>query len=178
MGINLICCWPGLAALWYRGIPRGLLLAVLFCWSGCLLLLATFLWPLWLNGWIVTLGWAILVVAWVSSTFHSHWTLGLLLGNPNEKVQKAFVQAQEEYLRGNWFESEAILLDLLSQCPRDAEALLLLVGVLRHTKRWQPAIRRLDQLELLDTAAPWRYEIFRERELIETRRAEPAETDP
>lgn len=172
MGFNLMCCWPGLAGLWYRGLTRGLFLAVLCCWLVSLLLLASFLWPLWLHGWIVKLGWAIAFGGWLASTAHSHWTLGNLLGNPNEKAKKAFVQAQEEYLRGNWFESEAILLDILSDCPRDAEALLLLVGVLRHTKRWQPAIRRLDQLELLDTSAPWRFEILRERQLIEARLAE------
>jgi len=177
MGIHLLCCWPGLAALWYRGIQRGLLLAVLFSWIVCLLLLATFVWPMWFHVWVIRLAWILVGVAWILGTVQSHWTLGRLIGNPDRKSQSAFVQAQAEYLKGNWFEAEAILLDLLQDFPRDAEALLLLVGVLRHTKRWQPAIRRLDQLELLDTSIPWRFEILRERRIIEACMAQSLQTE-
>lgn len=172
MGINPICCWPGLAGLWYRGVSRSLLLAVLFSWLVSLLILATFVWPMWFQVWLVRLSWLAVSSSWLVSVLWSHWTLGRLIGSSDKDAQGAFVQAQEEYLRGNWFEAEAILLDLLQQFPRDAEALLLLVGVLRHTQRWQPALRRLDQLDTLDTAAPWKFEILRERKMIETRLAQ------
>jgi thioredoxin-like negative regulator of GroEL len=80
--------------------------------------------------------------------------------------EDALQLAQNDYLRGNWFEAEATLLDVLQQQPRDAEATLLLVSVLRHTKRWQPALRRLGQLVLLESAQRWAEEIEREKRLI------------
>jgi predicted Zn-dependent protease len=92
-----------------------------------------------------------------------------LVGLPDSKAHAVFEEAQAQYLQGNWFEAEALLLDLLDKFPKDAEALLLLIGVLRHTQRWQPALRRLDQLQSLDTAAGWHFEIIRERQIVEKR---------
>lgn len=89
-----------------------------------------------------------------------------LLETSSPATSEVFIQAQQEYVRGNWFDAEALLLEIVHQHPRDAESLLLLVGVLRHTRRWQPALRRLEQLELLDNASPWRFEIQQERTLI------------
>lgn len=169
MGFQLFCCWPGLAALWYRGNSRSLLAALFFCWVVCMALLATFVWPQWLNQWVVRSVWGILAVVWFASFIKSHLGFARLIGKPDNQSQSDFEQAQQQYLQGNWFETEAILLNLLDKFPRDAEALLLLVGVLRHTQRWQPALRRLDQLESLDTAANWRFEITRERHIVEKR---------
>jgi thioredoxin-like negative regulator of GroEL len=107
----------------------------------------------------------------------SHLRLPQLLGRSDAKSDRQFEQAQQEYLRGNWFEAEAILLDLLQRFPRDIQAGLLLVGVLRHTQRWQPALRRLDQLQLIDGAQGWHFEIQRERQLIEKRRSESLEQE-
>ena len=83
-----------------------------------------------------------------------------------------FLLAQVDYLAGNWFEAEAKLLQILHEYPRDAESQLLLVGVLRRTKRFRPALRRLATLETLDSGARWRHEIRQERALIERRMAE------
>jgi hypothetical protein len=175
MGIQVLCCWPGLASLWHRGVPRSLLLAVLCCWAVGLLLLATFVWPDWIDAWIVRSCWLLALVAWIAGSVRSHLNFSRMMGRPDDNAQSAFVQAQNEYLKGNWFEAEAILLDILHDFPRDAEAMLMLVGVLRHTQRWQPALRRLDQLELLDTAAPWRFEILHERKIIQNRISETQE---
>jgi hypothetical protein len=172
MGFQLVCCWPGLAALWWRGNVRSLMAALLFTWLICLLLLATFHWPEWFGIWGVRLCWIIASIIWVTSFVRSHLGFSSLIGKPDSQSQTAFEAAQQQYLQGNWFEAEAILLDLLDKFPRDAEALLLLIGVLRHTQRWQPALRRLDQLESLDTAANWHYEIVRERQIVEKRFAE------
>ncbi len=87
-----------------------------------------------------------------------------------------FSRAQAEYLKGNWFEAESLLHAILADTPRDAEAQLLLVSVLRHSRRWAAALRRLEQLELLDTSARWRFEIHRERQLILKRQQEHTET--
>lgn len=172
MGIHLVCCWPGLAAAWCRGNPRSLVAALLFSWSICLLLLATFVWPEWLGIWLVRAAWVVAAATWLGTTIFNHLGFSRLMGRPDNQSQSSFESAQQEYLRGNWFEAEALLLDLLEKFPRDAEALLLLVGVLRHTQRWQPALRRLDLLESLDTSGPWRFEIRRERQIVERRLTE------
>ena len=90
-------------------------------------------------------------------------------------VEKSKKLAQTDYLAGNWFEAEAKLLQILHDFPRDAESQLLLVGVLRRTRRFRPALRRLAHLETFDSASRWRYEILRERAIIERRIAEEIE---
>lgn len=165
--MHVVCCWPGLAECWIRGNSRGLFAAILFSWTVCFVLLATFVWPEWLGTWSLRLAWMIVASIWLFSLVKSHINFSKLMGVPDSKAHDTFETAQQEYLRGNWYEAEAMLLDLLEKYPRDAEAILLLVGVLRHTQRFQPAIRRLDLLESLDTSAPWRFEIAQERKILE-----------
>jgi hypothetical protein len=172
MGLHLVCCWPGLAAAWHRANSRSLSVAITFSWLVCLFLLATFVWTEWFNIWILRLGWLSLGCTWIACTIHNHLLLARILGTGDTQSQTAFQNAQQQYLLGNWFDAETILLDLLERYPRDCEALLLLAGVLRRTERWQPALRRLEQLETLDNAAFWRFEVQQERKLIEKRFAE------
>ncbi len=164
---RLSCFWPGLAQAWWRGSARGLFASIVFGWALCALLLATFVWPNWFRSWLVTLCWFGMFVFWMIESIRSHWLLGTLQTDAGPVAgDTRFVQAQQEYLRGNWFEAESLLHAILNDTPRDAEAHLLLAGVLRHSGRWSAAIRRLDQLERLDTAARWTFEIRRERQLI------------
>jgi thioredoxin-like negative regulator of GroEL len=111
-----------------------------------------------------------MLVFWLIETVRSHWQLGRLRTDAGPLAgDDRFAQAQHEYLRGNWFEAEALLHAILAQAPRDAEAQLLLAGVLRHSGRYAAAQRRLSQLELLDTSARWTFEILREKKLLEQR---------
>ncbi|MEZ6136008.1 MAG: hypothetical protein R3C53_13995 [Pirellulaceae bacterium] len=166
-GIRATCWWPGLAGAWHRGMGRSLVFAIAFAWLLCVLLLATWVWPDWCSPWLVRGLWMITIVVWGVTTVVSHVRFGSLVDTTSAEDLEGFERAQGEYLCGNWFEAEAILLDIIHRQPRDAEALLLLVGVLRQTKRWRPALRRLNQLELLDTAATWRFEIVSEKKIIE-----------
>jgi hypothetical protein len=154
MGFQLVCCWPGLAALWCGGKGRSLAAALIFTWAICILLLATFVWPGWFSVWVVRVFWLVAGCVWLANCVWSHLSFSTLVGLPDSKAHAVFEEAQAQYLQGNWF---------------DAEALLLLIGVLRHTQRWQPALRRLDQLQSLDTAAGWHFEIIRERQIVEKR---------
>lgn len=131
------------------------------------MLVATFVWPAWLDASVVRSLWAVAGFAWVSTTAWNHVRLSTLLQVTNDHGNQKFLAAQIDYLRGNWFEAEAKLLQLTQQSPRDAEALLLLVGVLRRTGRVAPALRRLQQLELLESASCWQYEISQERMILE-----------
>ena len=170
---RLSCFWPGLAQAWWRGSFAGLMAALAFGWGLCILLVATFIWPDWFYHWVVSLGWFAMLTFWLIASVRSHWHFGQLQADAGPVAgDSRFAQAQTEYLRGNWFEAESLLLAILTDTPRDAEAHLLLAGVHRQTRRWSAAFRRLDQLELLDTAARWTFEIRRERQLIERRKRE------
>ncbi len=175
-GIRITNCGPGLAGAWHRGLLPSLAVAVLAAWMASFLMLATFVWPEWIGvGWL-RLGWLLGLVGWVSGLIHNAWSVAAWTESGAGEPSNSLETAQREYLRGNWFESEAILLDGLQRHPRDAEMLLLLAGVLRQTRRWQPALRRLQQLELLDSATSWRFEIAREKKLIAQKMEEELQT--
>lgn len=166
MALRAICLWPGLPAAWLLGLSRSLLIALVFAWCVCGLLLATFVWPDWIAVSLLRLLWLAAIATWIGAAFKNCLRLPGMLTTSDAHSSLALVGAQQEYLRGNWFEAEASVLQVLHQHPRDAEAMLLLVGILRRTRRFQPALRRLRQLELLETAAVWHFEIQREKEWI------------
>ena len=168
LSARIVCFWPGLVGAWHRGNTTDLACAVAAAWSLAILLLATFVWPQWLSALVVRGLWLLAFCTWVTTSARNHWHFSRLLQvrkplEPND----IFIQAQSDYLAGNWFEAEAKLLEILKNFPRDAESQLLLAGVLRHTRRYRPALRRLAHLDTLDSAAFWHFEIARERELIE-----------
>ena len=88
-----------------------------------------------------------------------------------------FGKAAEQYLKGNWFETECILAGLLRRDPRDVDAGLMLATLYRHTRRLDEAAERLDQLERLDEGVKWALEINRERRWLAEARQAPSD-DP
>lgn len=175
---RLSCFWPGLAQAWWRGSASALLAAILFGWGLSVLMLATFVWPNWFRSWLVTSCWIGMLIFWVVECVRSNWQYGTMQRDAGPVAgDNRFCQAQSEYLKGNWFEAESLLHAILADAPRDAEAHLLLASVLRHSRRWAAALRRLDQLELLDTSARWRFEIRQERRLVLQRQQEHQEQE-
>ena len=170
---RLTCFWPGLSAAWYRGNTSSLAIAIVSTWVLALLLLATFVWPQWVSSLALRSLWLLAMAIWVAASARSQWQFSRLMqvSKPLE-AKDHFLLAQTDYLAGNWFEAEAKLLQILHDFPRDAESQLLLIGVLRHTRRFRPALRRLTHLQTLDSSARWSYEINRERAIIEQRIAE------
>ena len=167
MGLRVICLWPGLPGAWLRGQVPQLAWAVAWGWASSMLLLATFVWPYWFSPIVNRLLWFTFIVAWCCLVAWEHWRFRGWFTLVKPQATEAFSAAQAEYLKGNWFAAEAGLLAILHEKSDDADALLLLVSVLRRTRRWQPASRRLQQLELLDAAAKWHHEIARERRLLQ-----------
>ncbi|MEO8268561.1 MAG: hypothetical protein ABI557_02505 [Aureliella sp.] len=163
MALRAICLWPGLPAAWLLGLSRSLLIALVYAWCVCGLLLTTFVWPDWIAVSLLRMLWLAAMATWIGAAFRNCLRLPGMLATSDAHSSLALVGAQQEYLRGNWFEAEASVLQVLHDHPRDAESMLLLVGILRRTKRFQPALRRLGQLELLETAAGWHFEIQREK---------------
>jgi hypothetical protein len=176
-GIRISCLWPGLAGAWHRGLTGSLAAAVVWAWAISVLLLATWFWTDWFPGWLVRSAWVVGALSWIVSSVVSHFRFASLFQITTPEQSRALERAQQEYLQGNWFEAEAILLEVVHRQPRDAECLLLLAGVLRQTRRWQPALRRLKQLEMLDTAAKWSFEVQQEKKMIEREISEDAATE-
>lgn len=175
--LHYACFWPGLASAWHRGAALGLLLAVSFSWLISLLVLATFVWTEWLAGWFLGLMWFAAAGFWFVDAVRSNWTVAKLFDETSDEAIENYATAQTEYLKGNWFEAEAILLEIVRQQPRDVPANLLLIGVLRHSCRFRSALRRLEQLSLLDGASAWRFEIQQEQRLIRRQMDAEAQND-
>ena len=93
-------------------------------------------------------------------------------------------------MKGNWFEAERSLAELLDHNPRDLDARMMLATLLRHTHRWDEAQRQLDWLQKTEGSQKWELEMWRERQwLAEARQrsddtavpagaAEPADGHP
>ncbi|MGQ9574942.1 MAG: hypothetical protein ACUVUC_06455 [Thermoguttaceae bacterium] len=112
--------------------------------------------------------WAAVGVVWIGSAVLSHSDQRRQGSDPHgPPADDRFPQAVEEYLKGNWFEAECTLRQLLRRRPRDLEAGLMLASLLRHTGRLREAADQLDRLERFDGWQRWAMEIGRERALLE-----------
>jgi hypothetical protein len=169
--------WPGLPQVWLRGSWVGLILAVGFTAIANVLLAATLVWEEWLPArgrWIGLAGLAVIwVVAWIEGRAEwrrliAQWKEGAEESDnlPDPVREQGYREAQTAYLAADWVSAERRLLELLRYDARDAEARLLLATLWRHEDRHEAALRELDVLERLETAAAWAFEIATERERI------------
>lgn len=185
--------WPGLAQVWLRGSWVGLTLAVGFTAILNLLVASALVWDEWLPTEARWVGVAGLAAIWAAALIDGRAEWRRLLAEwsaddagqelPDARSDQWFQEAQVAYLAGDWVSTEQTLVRLLRQDARDAEARLMLATLWRHEGRLDAAREQLDQLDRLETAAPWAYEITRERERIcancvETIRQEPAGDSP
>lgn len=167
--------WPGLPQLWLRGSYAGLAAAVGFAALLDFVLATSLVWTeiweprtalCWWAGvatvWFVGLAW------WVVSGRRQGESL------PVAPAGDLFPLALTEYLRGNWFEAERLVADMLRRTPLDVEARLLRVSILRRTGKRAEARRLLDVLSHTAGATKWQFELERERERLE-RNAEDSE---
>ncbi|MCO6459073.1 MAG: tetratricopeptide repeat protein [Pirellulaceae bacterium] len=163
----ILCVWPGLAALWLRGRWSGLGTAIAF---GMLLnasLLAQFASRQPWHPSVLGSLWLAVAGVWCGGLW---WAIRLLRQGAAEPAraleQDLFIQAQGEYLRGHWFEAEALLERLLRSFPDDVDGRLMLASIYRHTRRWDEASRQLDRLQRLERSSKWQLEIMQERKLL------------
>ena len=170
----LMCCWPGLARLWSRGHSTSLIVAIGFAVLLNLALVSTFLWPTSLGMTFPLVAWPTLLLIWTTSAVVTYRNIPDELAevrhgrkNVEEVTDTLFNQAQREYLRGHWTDAEQLLKRRLNSKPRDIESRLLLATLLRHSRRLTDAREELDCLLKLDESARWKFEISRERQLIE-----------
>jgi hypothetical protein len=172
--------WPGLPHVWIRGSWAALVVAVA---AGVLLnltLLSTVVWTELLAEGLRKALWLGLLIGWpAAALFEAAWLRREMSRErpdaPVEPGEATFEEAQEHYLKGNWFEAERVLGILLRRNVRDLEARLMLATMYRHTRRLDEAARQLDSLDRCEGAERWQWEIGRERELLAEARTQEAE---
>ena len=172
-GARLLSLWPGLARLWLRGDSSSLALAISFSVLLNLALISSLIWPDYLGSQFPLIAWPVLALVWILSCWNSLRILPQLFDvgrivSPvdDNRLDTLFIQAQREYLKGNWIEARTMLEHRLKFRPRDAESRLLLASVLRQSQRYPAALENLTVLLGIDESRPWHFEIEREQQII------------
>lgn len=173
-GPVILCGWPGLPGLWFRGQMSSLLVAIGFSILLNLALVSSFLWPWSLGETFPFVAWPMIFLIWGTSSWMAYNGLTDVMSVPaTEKVADSkrpdtlFIQAQREYLGGHWEEAEALLNRRIGNVPRDIESRLMLATLLRHTRRLDEARDQISAIQRYDEAAEWDFEIDRECQLID-----------
>ncbi len=168
------CLWPGLPQVAATGSWSGLAWAIGFAAGLNLLLLASLWWSEVIPGSARKAAWVAIVGFWIGSLLLevvSSRGQGSRRRNPHEGP--TLEQAVAYYLKGDWVETERLLVDLIGGNPRDVDAGLMLATVWRRAGRLDESAAQLDRLGRLDESSKWELEIQKERELIERARREP-----
>ncbi len=171
--------WPGLPHLWVRGSLAGLTLALAFSVLLNVLVLATLVWPAWLES---RLKFACAMTAlglWIAALWETRGELRRLAAErdaladgdavvpeTNQPNDQLLQQAQNSYLKGDWVDAERSLRTAIRRDRDDFEARFWLVSVLRSSGRARQAERLLRRVERLDAAVGWRHEVEDERQRL------------
>lgn len=166
--------WPGLPQLWKYGAWAHLATTAGFAILLNVAILGTFLWTELLSPGVRTSVWLAVVVGWTgSAVFSLRW-----IRNQEDETgptDDRYREAQDHYLKGNWFEAERLLVGQLRRNPRDLDCRLMLATLLRHVRRFDEAAWHLDRLQRLEGSEKWSLEIRREWELLSEARQGEAE---
>lgn len=161
------CLWPGLPQLWVRGSWSALAVAVTGAVLLNLALLGSFGWSELVGPDVRRALWAALGIVWAVAAIASvAWSRRLADRGQADSTVDTFGEALGHYLRGDWFQAERALGDLLRRDARDLDARLMLATLFRHTGRYDEARGQLDVLVRLEGIAKWELEVRRERELL------------
>jgi len=177
-GSSLLCCWPGLPGLWYRGRWTSLILAIGFSVLFNLALVSSFIWTdIFHDDSFTAIAWPVVLLVWLSSALIARQNLPDLMSlttkdrssvdqGTDDFHDTLFIDARREYLKGHWQEARGLLERQLKHQPRDIESRLMLATLYRHTRQFDAAISQLDHIEKYDPSVVWKNEIERERELL------------
>lgn len=166
----VVRAWPGLPRLWFRGDASALSEALAFAAVFDLWVMSHFVWTGWLEDrtrWLLT---ALLIGWWGIGFWRNSRRDVLGTRKPDitpEQLLALWISARQAYLQCDWSAAEKQLRELLALAPRDPQAGLLLVRVLRRSGYLQESRVELGRLRKLDEAAGWIAEIDREEALID-----------
>jgi len=162
-----IYVWPGLPHIWMRGSWPALGVAAVAAALLGAALVCSF-------GWTELISPAMRRVLWAS--LGAVWCVAAILSavklrhdaaeKPAGGCENPFGRAVDLYLKGDHYQVERILQDLLCEDVRDLDARMMLATLLRRTGRHDEARRQLDQLACFEGAEKWELEIQKERGLL------------
>ena len=159
--------WPGFGGVARYGLWSQLGIALVFGAHCQATLALNFLWCDYLSNFCKTSLCVALFLSWI--------ILGAVASSRLKRYEKTrsfdsdgsvFREAQTRYLKGEWFEAERCLKEILGKNSSDPEALLMLATLYRHIGRRGEAKTVLSDLEKLDASYRWRYEIALERKML------------
>ena len=162
-----IYVWPGLPHIWVSGSWPALGVAVVAAALLSAALVCSFGWTELMSPAMRKVLWASLAVAWCVAAVLSAVKLRHDAAKKQaEGCENPFGRAVDLYLKGDYYQVERILQDLLRENARDLDARMMLATLLRHTGRCDEAGRQLDQLVCFEGAEKWGLEIESERQLL------------
>ncbi|MCC6124983.1 MAG: tetratricopeptide repeat protein [Pirellulales bacterium] len=159
--------WPGLPQLWLRGQWAGLAKALGAAIVLCAVLLGTFGWSELISAGMRNTLWIAVALFWTASAVAAYVQTRRRTNREQLTPAKdTFTQALDLYLKGDYFEAECLLVEMLARNERDLDARLMLAALYRHNRRYDEAAKQLDTLARFEGAEKWRLEIESERSLI------------
>ena len=163
----LLILWPGATGVLRYGLWGHLGIAALFGLICQTVLFLNFYWVNFLSHFARMLALLGVLISWLflSAVASSSLKKYEKMRNTDSEGE-AFLEAQTHYLRGNWFETECCLKNLLKKNPYDVESLLMAATLYRHLKRFSDARKTLMTLEKIDASAYWQEEIEFEKKAI------------
>lgn len=165
---KILCLWPGLPELWLQGRVSALAMAVAF--SGLLqgMMLTSFVWPELAPTSVCAAGWIALLCIWLFAFGVSWRRMPYLAGERHRECTDAlFREAQTEYLKGNWYQAQSLLEQVLGQNVADVDAGLMLASLYRRVRRMGEAKEQLRRLGRFELSEKWKLEMQREFEQLD-----------
>ena len=162
-----IFLWPGLPQLWLRGQWTGLAKAVGAAILLNVVLLGSFGWSELISSGMRNMLWIAVALFWTASAVTGYVQANRRANRkPLTPAKDTFTQALDLYLKGDYFQAECLLVEMLAANERDLDARLMLATLYRHNRRYDEAAKQLDALARFEGSEKWELEIERERALI------------
>ena len=173
----LTCLWPGLPELWFRGQLTSLPIAIAFAAALNAVLVTRYVYPGILPTAISSMAFWIGGALWFICGLHAMRELPLLVC-PREVSEEPdrFAEAHSAYLTGDYVLAEDAIGEVLAIEARDPPALLILVGIYRHTDRLDAAEILLQEIRRTEAADRWFLEVSLEEKRL-SRQFEQNESD-
>jgi hypothetical protein len=166
--------WPGLPQICFYGSWSGLGLAIGAALALNALLLVSFGWTELIGANLRSTFWVAFAVVWIAAIVWSSKQCRQKVAAGLESEADVFGRAVDCYLKGDVYQTEQTLEELLRRNVRDLEARLMLATLLRRVKRFDEAKQHLDTLAKFEGAGKWELEIQEERDLLAEAKTEVA----
>ena len=174
--MRILRLWPGVTGLFRHGQWSFLIVALTFAFCLDAFLIAGYFWSEYLTGTQRYFAAALVFVIWIAlGVFENHFEKRIVMMKNSDGKRNFFSEAIVQYLRGNWFEAECFLNEVLKRNPRDPDALLMLATLYRHIQRLDESRQTLVKLQKLDAAGKWFVEIENELSALDEATPKPPE---